>query len=78
MTDILFHARGIAKRYGGIAALHGVDLEIRPGEIHALMGENGTGKSTMAKILAGVEQPNAGEIVWNGAPISFRDTKDAV
>ena len=78
MTEILLQATGIAKRYGGIAALHGVDLQIQPGEIHALMGENGAGKSTMAKILAGVEQPDAGEIVWDGAPIVFRDTTDAI
>jgi len=78
MDDSLLRASGIAKRYGGIAALHGVGLDIRPGEVHALMGENGAGKSTMARILAGVEQPDAGEIVWNGAPVSFRGTKDAV
>ena len=51
---VLLRASGIGKRYGGIDALRGVDLEIADGEIHALMGENGAGKSTMAKIIAGV------------------------
>ena len=74
----LIRASGIAKHYGGIAALTGVDLDIRPGEVHALMGENGAGKSTMAKILAGVEQPDAGTIEWDGRRVAFRDTRDAV
>ena len=54
MRDVLLRATGIVKRYGGIDALRGVDLTIADGEIHALMGENGAGKSTMAKIIAGV------------------------
>ncbi len=78
MGDVVLRATGIGKRYGGIAALRGVDLELRAGEVHALMGENGAGKSTMAKIIAGVEQPDTGTIEWDGAPVTFRDTKDAV
>jgi ABC-type sugar transport system ATPase subunit len=77
MRENLLRAQGIVKRYGGIEALNGVDLEIRPGEVVALMGENGAGKSTMAKIIAGVEQPDEGSIEWEGAPIVFRDTRDA-
>jgi rhamnose transport system ATP-binding protein len=73
MRDPLLRATGIVKRYGGIDALRGVDLEI-----HALMGENGAGKSTMAKIVAGVTQPDAGSIEWQGRPVVFRDTTDAV
>ncbi|HEX5497734.1 MAG TPA: sugar ABC transporter ATP-binding protein, partial [Thermomicrobiales bacterium] len=78
MRDVLLRATEIAKRYGGIDALRGVDLTIGAGEIHALMGENGAGKSTMAKILAGVIQPDAGAIAWRGRPVAFRDTSDAV
>ncbi|HEU5433389.1 MAG TPA: ATP-binding cassette domain-containing protein, partial [Thermomicrobiales bacterium] len=78
MRDVLLRATEIAKRYGGIDALRGVDLAIGAGEIHALMGENGAGKSTMAKIIAGVTQPDAGAIEWRGRPVAFRDTTDAV
>jgi rhamnose transport system ATP-binding protein len=77
MSDLLLEARGISKHFGGIDALNDVDLEIRPGEVMALMGENGAGKSTMAKIIAGVEQPDSGTLSWDGAPVSFRDTRDA-
>src|SRR4051794_1531394 len=74
---ILLQASGIEKRYGGIAAVRGVDLEIRAGEVHALVGENGAGKSTVAKILAGVQTADSGTINWRGAPVSFRETKEA-
>ncbi|HEU0113632.1 MAG TPA: ATP-binding cassette domain-containing protein, partial [Thermomicrobiales bacterium] len=78
MRDALLRATGIVKRYGGIDALRGVDLTIGAGEIHALMGENGAGKSTMAKIIAGVVPADAGAIEWRGRPVVFRDTTDAV
>jgi ABC-type sugar transport system ATPase subunit len=77
MSDLLLQARGITKHYGGIDALTAVDLDIYPGEVVALMGENGAGKSTMAKIIAGVEQPDSGSLEWDGAPVTFRDTRDA-
>lgn len=77
MTDPLLHARNISKRYGGIDALKGVSLEVHPGEVVALMGENGAGKSTMAKIIAGVERPDGGVMIWNGREAHFRDTRDA-
>ena len=73
----LLRASGVAKRYGGIEALRGVDLDIRPGEVHALMGENGAGKSTLAKILAGVQQADSGEVLWRGEPVAFRSTAEA-
>lgn len=77
MTDPLLHARDISKHYGGIDALKGVSLEVHPGEVVALMGENGAGKSTMAKIIAGVEQRDSGVIEWRGQETHFRDTRDA-
>jgi simple sugar transport system ATP-binding protein len=61
--------RGISKRYGDLLANDGIDLSIRPGEIQALLGENGAGKSTLVKILYGVVEPSAGEILWQGRAV---------
>jgi ribose transport system ATP-binding protein len=58
---------GIRKSYGLTAALRGVDLDLRPGEVHALVGENGAGKSTLMKVLSGAEQPDAGTMELDGA-----------
>ena len=55
--------------FGTFAACNGIDLEIKPGEIHALLGENGAGKSTLVKMLFGVLAPTSGEIVWQGQPV---------
>lgn len=62
-------ARGIAKSFAGIEVLRDVDLDLSPGEIHALLGENGAGKSTFAKILAGVHRPTRGSLALNGLSV---------
>lgn len=65
----LLALRGVSKRYGGVQALAAVDLDVRPGEVHALVGENGAGKSTLLKILSGAVVPDAGDIRFAGAPL---------
>lgn len=69
-SDPLLSLRGLTKSFGSFKANDSVDLEIFPGEIHALLGENGAGKSTFVKMLYGALQPDAGEIVWRGKPVS--------
>jgi ABC-type sugar transport system ATPase subunit len=70
-------AQGINKRFGGVAALVAARFELRPGEVHALMGENGAGKSTLARILAGSIQPDSGQILLDGGEISPANPLDA-
>lgn len=67
----------ISKRYGGELALNQVDFDLIPGEIHALLGENGAGKSTMAKIIAGVTHPDGGRMCVDGEDVSFSAPADA-
>ncbi|WP_062017994.1 sugar ABC transporter ATP-binding protein [Aureimonas sp. AU4] len=62
--------RGVSKHFGGVRALEGVDLDIRPGEVHALLGENGAGKSTILKILRGVQPPSAGTVEIGGTAMT--------
>ena len=67
----LFRMEAITKRYGGVLALEGVDLAVRAGRIHAVLGENGAGKSSLIKCMAGVVQPDAGSMHLDGAPVRF-------
>ncbi|MFC9972371.1 sugar ABC transporter ATP-binding protein [Spirillospora sp. NPDC127200] len=64
----LLRMRGIVKRFPGVRALDGVDLDVRPGEVHCLLGQNGAGKSTLIKVLAGAHRPDEGEITLGGEP----------
>jgi simple sugar transport system ATP-binding protein len=70
--------RGISKRYGAVVANDAVDLDLRQGEIHALLGENGAGKSTLMSILYGHVRPDAGEIVLGGEVVELRSPHDAI
>ena len=67
----LFRMDGVSKRYGGVVALADAELAIRPGRIHAVLGENGAGKSTLIKIMSGVVQPDAGTMTLAGHPVAF-------
>ncbi|MFV2196538.1 sugar ABC transporter ATP-binding protein [Nocardiopsis sp. LOL_012] len=67
----LLRMRGITKSFLGVRVLHGVDLDLHPGEVHALVGENGAGKSTLMKVLAGVHRPDGGTVELAGEQVSF-------
>ena len=69
MAEYLLRALDIKKYFAGVKALDGVSLEIRPGEIHCLAGENGCGKSTLIKIISGVYQRDSGTIEFEGKPL---------
>src|SRR5215207_5558395 len=74
----LLTAEGIGKRFGGVVALDDAAFACEAGEIHALLGENGAGKSTMVKILCGVQPPDTGDLTFKGEPVAFRNPSAAV
>ncbi len=77
MTELLLDASGVMKRYGSVTALRDASLSIRPGEIHALMGANGAGKSTFVKVLTGAVRPDAGTILLRGQRREAQSPADA-
>jgi fructose transport system ATP-binding protein len=76
-TTPVLQARGLVKRYGHVTALDGCDFEVMPGEILAVIGDNGAGKSSLIKALSGATVPDEGEILLDGAPVKFRSPLDA-
>jgi ABC-type sugar transport system ATPase subunit len=76
-ADVFLTARQIGKEFGDVTALAGVDLEIRRGEVLALLGGNGAGKSTFVKVLSGAHGQTSGEILIEGAPATFSSPQDA-
>ena len=77
MPDPLLEARGIVKSFGRVRALRGASFAVYPHEVVALVGDNGAGKSTLVKTLAGVHQPDAGEIVFEGRSVEIHSPLDA-
>jgi D-xylose transport system ATP-binding protein len=73
----LLQLRGISKSFGSVQALTDVDLEVRGGEVMALVGDNGAGKSTLVKCVAGIHAPDSGEILFDGKPVHVSSPKDA-
>jgi ribose transport system ATP-binding protein len=76
-AEFVLSARGISKRFDSVQVLHAVDFDLRPGEVHALMGENGAGKSTLMKILAGVHTEFDGTLEIEGIAQHFGNVRDA-
>ena len=76
-SHIVMQARGLVKRYGQVTALDGADFELRAGEILAIIGDNGAGKSSLIKALSGALVPDEGEILLDGKPVRFRSPSDA-
>ena len=70
--------RGITKRYPGVVANDRIDLDVRPGEIHALLGENGAGKTTLMNILYGLARPDEGQILLDGTEVNLTGPSDAI
>jgi rhamnose transport system ATP-binding protein len=77
MSETLLALSGVSKSFGAVAALRDVHLELRSGEAHALVGENGAGKSTVVRILAGVIAPDTGQVLLDGQPVSFGGPAEA-
>jgi fructose transport system ATP-binding protein len=74
---LVLQARGLVKRYGQVTALDGADFELRAGEILAVIGDNGAGKSSLIKALSGATVPDEGEVLLDGRPVQFRTPMDA-
>jgi rhamnose transport system ATP-binding protein len=76
--DVVLALRDVTKTFGGTVALRDVSLELRAGEVLALLGENGAGKSTCVKLMTGLYRPDSGQVVLDGRPVEFRSPLDAL
>lgn len=76
-ASVLLRTEALRKGFPGVLALDGVDFDLRPGEVHVLLGENGAGKSTLIRLLAGAHRPDSGRILVDGAPVRIQSARDA-
>ena len=76
-APLVMEARNLVKKYGSVVAMNGADFELRPGEILAVIGDNGAGKSSLIKALSGATIPDSGEIFLDGQQVHFRSPIDA-
>lgn len=76
-SEYVLELKNVVKTFGGVTALKGVQFQLKKGEIHALMGENGAGKSTFIKVITGVHQPDSGQIILNGKEIHPANTRES-
>src|SRR5215211_9236477 len=77
MSAPILELKKISKSFSGVEVLHEVSFELQSGEVHALLGEHGAGKSTLVKIITGVHQPDKGEILLDGEPVQFHDARES-
>jgi methyl-galactoside transport system ATP-binding protein len=76
--EYLLQIKGLSKSFSGVKVLNGVEISVKPGTIHALMGENGAGKSTLMKCLFGIYKQDEGKFYLNGEEFNFTDPKHAL
>lgn len=77
LAELRLAVRGVAKRFGAVTALAGADMDVRPGEVHGLLGENGAGKSTLVNIITGITKPDEGAVYLDGRQTMFGSVIDA-
>jgi D-xylose transport system ATP-binding protein len=77
MSEPLLELRGVDKSFGAVQVLHGVDFKVYPGQVTALVGDNGAGKSTLVKTIAGIYRLDAGQVFFDGKPVSIGGPKEA-
>src|SRR5687767_12705360 len=76
--QVVLRLHDVVKVFPGVRALDGVDLDVRPGEVHCLLGQNGAGKSTLIKVLSGAHQPDEGTVRWQGEEVSLGSPQAAL
>jgi simple sugar transport system ATP-binding protein len=78
MSEPILQLRNIQKHFGMVIALAGVNFAVHEGEVHGLLGDNGAGKSSLIKTMAGVHQPSSGQILLDGREVSLANARDAI
>ena len=76
-SQVLLSIRGLEKHFGAVQALSGVDFDVPAGQVTALVGDNGAGKSVLTKCIAGIHEADGGEIIWEGQPVRIRSPRDS-